>query len=56
MPAAVDTLRACPGHVLPELQDEALQVRAVEWQRACAMEWTRVSALLRFSLEEVLIN
>ncbi len=32
MPAAVDTLRAYPGHVLPELQDEALQVRAVEWR------------------------
>ena len=48
MPPAVDTLRACPAHLLPELQDEALQTRVAEWQHACATEWARVSALLRW--------
>ena len=48
MPPVVDTLRACPAHLLPELQDEALQTRVAEWQRACATEWARVSALLRW--------
>ena len=46
MPSACDTLRKYPNTLLQELQDDMLISRVLDWRRACAAEWDRLSPLL----------